>query len=174
MVPHCVPEIMKHLGILSLEIQRMPKDPNTTFSYPANAPYLSVVTPSTHDMSTIRGWWEEDRQLIQNFYNSVLGQHGEAPTSCEPWINTAVISQHLSSPAMWGVFQLQDLLGMSADLRRENPQGNAAVFSRHALMTGTVTPLPKRPVHPARRTVKWIVIALLSWWLVWVALERGF
>ena len=25
MVPHCVPEVMDQLGILSLEIQRMPK-----------------------------------------------------------------------------------------------------------------------------------------------------
>ncbi len=134
MVPHCVPEIMKKLGILSLEIQRMPKDPNTTFSHPANAPYLSVVTPSTHDMSTIRGWWEEDRNAIQNFYNSVLGQHGEAPTSCEPWVNTAVINQHLSSPAMWSIFQLQDLLGMSADLRRKNPHEeriNVPAISKH-------------------------------------------
>ena len=134
MVPHCVPEIMTQLGILSLEIQRMPKDPNATFSHPANAPYLSVVTPSTHDMSTIRGWWEEDRYSIQNFYNSVLGQHGEAPTSCEPWVNTAIISQHLSSPAMWSIFQLQDLLGMSADLRRENPDEeriNVPAISKH-------------------------------------------
>jgi len=29
--------------------------------------------------------------------------------------------QHLNSPAMWSVFQLQDLLGMSEALRRENP-----------------------------------------------------
>ena len=122
MVPHCVPEIMKQLGILSLEIQRMPKDPNNTFFHPANAPYLSVVTPSTHDMSTIRGWWEEDRNLIQNFYNTILGQWGEAPQSCEPWVNTAIINQHLGSPAMWSIFQLQDLMGMSESLRRDNPQ----------------------------------------------------
>ena len=121
MVPHSVPEIMKLLGILSLEIQRMPKDLNTTFFHPANAPYLSVVTPSTHDMSTIRGWWEEDRNTIQNFFNSVLGQWGDAPSTCEPWVNTAIINQHLSSPAMWSIFQLQDLLGMSEHLRREDP-----------------------------------------------------
>ena len=29
--------------------------------------------------------------------------------------------QHLHSPAMWSIFQLQDLLGMSENLRRENP-----------------------------------------------------
>jgi 4-alpha-glucanotransferase len=121
MVPHSVPEIMKQLGILSLEIQRMPKDLNTTFFHPANAPYLSVVTPSTHDMSTIRGWWEEDRNTIQTFFNSVLGQWGEAPASCEPWVNSAIVNQHLSSPAMWSIFQLQDLLGMNEHLRRDNP-----------------------------------------------------
>jgi 4-alpha-glucanotransferase len=30
--------------------------------------------------------------------------------------------QHLYSPAMWSIFQLQDLLGMSDTLRREKPQ----------------------------------------------------
>lgn len=121
MVPHCVPDVMKRLGILSLEIQRMPKDANKAFSHPNDAPYLSVVTPSTHDMSTIRGWWEEDRARTQQFFNLELGQWGEAPKSCEAWINKAIILQHLHSPAMWTVFQLQDLLGMSDELRRENP-----------------------------------------------------
>lgn len=31
MVPHCVPDVMNQLGILSLEIQRMPKDPKKEF-----------------------------------------------------------------------------------------------------------------------------------------------
>jgi len=67
MVPHCVPDVMKQLGILSLEIQRMPKDPNRKFFHPNDAPYLSVVTPSTHDMSTIRGWWEKTRRAHSAF-----------------------------------------------------------------------------------------------------------
>jgi 4-alpha-glucanotransferase len=49
-------------------------------------------------------------------------------------VNTAVINQHLSSPAMWSIFQLQDLLGMSTDLRRENPQEeriNIPAISKH-------------------------------------------
>ncbi|HYF30503.1 MAG TPA: 4-alpha-glucanotransferase [Chitinophagaceae bacterium] len=122
MVPHCVPEVMKQLGILSLEIQRMPKHSHKSFSAPADAPYLSVVTPSTHDMSTIRGWWEEDRAKTQQFFNQELGQWGEAPAFCEAWINKAIVLQHLQSPAMWSIFQLQDLLGMNESLRRDNPQ----------------------------------------------------
>jgi 4-alpha-glucanotransferase len=122
MVPHCVPEVMQELGILSLEIQRMPKDPAKEFFHPDDAPYLSVVTPCTHDMSTIRGWWEENRERTQRFYNYVLGQWGDAPQFCESWVNRAVVLQHLYSPAMWSIFQLQDILGMSETLRRENPQ----------------------------------------------------
>jgi 4-alpha-glucanotransferase len=121
MVPHCVPDVMKQLGLLSLEIQRMPKDPKKEFFHPTDAPYLSVVTPSTHDMSTIRGWWEEDRAKTQRFYNYELGQWGEAPFFCEAWINKAIVIQHLYSPAMWSIFQLQDLLGIDENVRRENP-----------------------------------------------------
>lgn len=121
MVPDCVPDVMRQLGLLSLEIQRMPKDPKRTFFHPNDAPYLSVVTPSTHDMSTIRGWWEEDRQKTQQFFNFELGQWGEAPAFCEDWINKGIVMQHLYSPAMWAIFQMQDLMGMDAKLRRENP-----------------------------------------------------
>lgn len=121
MVPHCVPDVMKQLGILSLEIQRMPKKPGVEFFDLKEAPYLSVITPSTHDMSTLRGWWEEDKARITFFYNHILGQWGDPPFFCEPWICQAIILQHLSSPAMWSIFQWQDLMGMSESLRRENP-----------------------------------------------------
>lgn len=121
MVPDCVPGVMRDTGLLSLEIQRMPKDPTRKFFHPADAPYMSVVTPSTHDMSTIRGWWEEDKENTRKFYQTELGQWGEPPFYCEPWINKAIITQHVYSPAMWSIFQLQDLLGIDGELRRENP-----------------------------------------------------
>lgn len=122
MVPHCVPDVMQQTGILSLEIQRMPKDPTKEFFHPSEAPYLSVVTPSTHDMSTIRGWWEENPQRTQVFYNQEMKQWGDAPYFCEAWINRAILLQHLHSPAMWSIFQLQDLLGSSETLRRVDPR----------------------------------------------------
>ena len=121
MVPATVPGVMKELAMLSLEIQRMPKDNTREFFHPNDAPYLSVVTPSTHDMSTIRGWWEEDRAATQRFFINELGQWGTAPYFCEPWINRIILMQHFYSPAMWSIFQLQDLLGISLSLRRDNP-----------------------------------------------------
>ncbi|MEO0470451.1 MAG: 4-alpha-glucanotransferase [Bacteroidota bacterium] len=121
MVPDCVPGVMKSLDMLSLEIQRMPKDPKKRFGHPSDYPYLSVCSTSTHDMGTLRGWWESDRAEIQAFYHDLLGHPGEAPYYCEPWIAREVINQHLYSPSMWAIFPIQDLLAMDGRLRRDNP-----------------------------------------------------
>ncbi len=121
MMTDCVTSVMNELGILSLEVQRAPKSDKIDFFHPNNAPYLSIVTPSTHDMSTIRGWWEEKREVTQKFYNTQLGHWGEAPYFCEWWIVRDIVLQHLHSPAMWSIFQIQDLFGISEKIRRENP-----------------------------------------------------
>ncbi len=121
LVPSCVPHVMYQLGMLSLEVQRMPKAAHKTFFHPNDAPYLSVVTPSSHDTSTIRGWWEEDRAKTQQFYNQEIGQWGDAPIYCDGWINKAILLQHLYSPAMWAIFQLQDFLGIDESIRRADP-----------------------------------------------------
>ncbi len=121
LVPDCVPSLMLQLGILSLEIQRMPKKPGREFFDPADAPYLSVVMPSTHDMSTVRGWWEEDRNKTQRFFNEVLHHRGYPPYYCDAWVNKAIVMQHLQSPAIWSIFQIQDLFGINRNIRRLNP-----------------------------------------------------
>jgi 4-alpha-glucanotransferase len=122
LVPACVPKVMRELGLPGFEVQRMPKMQGRAFSRPADASYLSVVTPSTHDMSTVRNWWVEDPALTQRFYNEELGRPGPAPADCTGEMNEAVVRQHLASPAMWSIFQLQDLLGMDETLRRANPE----------------------------------------------------
>jgi 4-alpha-glucanotransferase len=117
MVPDCVHPVMDHLAILRLVIQRMPSNPKIRFAHPADAHYLSVCTTSTHDMATIRGWWEENRETTQLFFNQELGNYGEAPTHAEPWVCQQIINQHVYSPAMWTIFPVQDLLAMDEELR---------------------------------------------------------
>ena len=121
MVPDMVEDVLKSREMLALQVQRMPKKSYQQFSHPNDAPYLSVVTPSTHDMSTIRQWWEEDVQLTQRFYNDLLLHTGKAPQFCEPEICKEIIHQHLMSPAMWSVFLLQDLMSIDDKIRRVNP-----------------------------------------------------
>ncbi len=72
-------------------------------------------------MSTIREWWQDDKENIQYFYNYLMGQEGTAPFYCEPWISREIVRQHLNSPAMWSVFLLQDLMAMDDKIRREDP-----------------------------------------------------
>lgn len=121
MVPETVPEVMKELEILSLEIQRMPKISNIEFAMPENAPYLSVCTTSTHDMNPIRAWWEEDPTNTQRFYNHALGIQGPAPETCLPWVAEKIIDQHLRSTAMFVVIPWQDWMAMDGKLRLKNP-----------------------------------------------------
>ena len=134
MIPDCVPSVMGGEQILSLEIQRMPKDPKVEFGSTYDYPYLSICTTGTHDMNPLRAWWEEDRGVTQRFYNHVLGAWGEAPYFCEPWICEQVVAMHLKSPAMLTVLPWQDWVAMDGALRRENPNDeriNVPANSRH-------------------------------------------
>ncbi len=121
MIPDCVPEVMRKLQILSLEIQRMPKDPKSEFGDTWHYPYFSVCTTSTHDMPGVRAWWESDKEQSQRFFNNVLGEHGEAPFFAEPWICDKIVWAHLASPSMLCILPLQDWLSTDGELRRENP-----------------------------------------------------
>ncbi|HHV04760.1 MAG: 4-alpha-glucanotransferase [Bacteroidales bacterium] len=121
MIPDCVPPVMKELAMLSLEVQRMPKDKYRDFGDPAIYPYLCVCTTGSHDTSTLREWWEENRNITNCYFNSVLGVPGEAPFYCEPWICMQIIREHLKSPAMLCILPWQDWMSVSGKLRRENP-----------------------------------------------------
>lgn len=134
MIPACVPAVMDQLKILSLEIQRMPKDPATTFGDVYRYPYLSVCTTSTHDMGGIRQWWEEDPDLTQRYYSEVLHHQGGAPYFAEPWICRQIVDNHLKSPSMLCILPLQDWLSIDGSLRRNDPreeQINVPANPRH-------------------------------------------
>ncbi|CAL8472202.1 g11744 [Coccomyxa elongata] len=109
----CVHPLMKALGLVGLRIQRMPSEPDTEFGDPANYPYMCVASPSCHDTSTTRAWYEEDAARRQRF-SDFLGLKGTAPEVCTPEVMHAVVQQHVDSPAMWAIFPIQDLLAMSA------------------------------------------------------------
>ena len=124
MVPACVPGVMDDLSILTLEIQRMSKNPETEFLQEQDIPYLSVASPSTHDMSPIRLWWEEMKEDERNrFFSKELHNYGaSAPEECTPDIAKQILQQHLNWKSMWVVFPLQDILAISPRLRRENAE----------------------------------------------------
>lgn len=123
MIPACVPEVMDALQILSLEVQRMPKSPLQRFGDTSKYPQLSVCTVSTHDMSTLRGWWKEDAKQTQAFYNEVLGKQGSAPKEASAEICEEVIKRNLASPSMLCILSYQDWLSTDGRLRAADIDG---------------------------------------------------
>ena len=112
MVPDCVVRVMNDLKINCLRIQRLTDNPQTLFYHPADYQYLTVSAPSGHDMSTIRGWWEEDRTKTQYFWEHLLGRSGAAPFSCPPEVVKTIFDMHLFGPAMLACFPIQDILAL--------------------------------------------------------------
>lgn len=122
MVPLCVPDVLKRLGILSLEIQRMPKAYGVRFGNLQDNPYSSVATIATHDMPPLRLWWQEDAAQTAAFWHEALGHGGNPPAEPTPEICEEIVSRHLHSPSMLCLLSLQDWLSVSPTLRNPHPE----------------------------------------------------
>lgn len=134
MIPDCVPEIMNQLGITGLKIQRMPSE-NIAWYNPKNADYLNVVTASSHDSSTLRQWWHEDRNLSQKYFNQQMGQSGTAPWNLEPQLCEIIMKQHLYNNSMLAIFPMQEFLATDYELTNPNMDderiNNPSVFPHY-------------------------------------------
>lgn len=117
MVPDCVQWVMNELRILSLELQSMPKDPSVKFGHLSRNPYRSVCTLSTHDMPTLRQWWDEDYERTQEFYNTMLYRGGAAPHPLPGWLARDIVSRQLTSPSMLCILSLQDWFAINERVR---------------------------------------------------------
>lgn len=117
MVPDCVPWVMDELKMLGLELQSMPKDPSVKFGHLSRNPYRSVCTISSHDMPTLRMWWDENIQRTQEYYNTMLYRQGPAPHPLPGWLASDIISRHLTSPSMLCILSIQDWLATDEVLR---------------------------------------------------------
>ena len=123
MVPSCVKPVLDNLKILSLEIQTMPKSYGQAFSRLEDNPYRSVATIFTHDMPTLREWWQEDYQRAQRYYNQVLQHQGFAPQQISGELCQEIVTRHLTCPSMLCLISLQDWLSIDEEIRQ--PEADA-------------------------------------------------
>ena len=121
MIPDSVAPVMDELQILSLEIERMPKTFGESFADTTRYPYLSVSTTSTHDITPLRAWWQEEPEAARRYLNEVLGIWGEPSADCEPWICRRILERTLNSPSMFAILPLQDWLSVDEAVRRPDP-----------------------------------------------------
>jgi len=148
MVPKCVTPVMQQLNILGLRVQRMPSDQEIVFGIPWQYEYLTVCTPSSHDTSTLREWWEEDKPKIKEFYRLLMNDYNP-PLYAETWVIKRIIQQHLYSPSMWAIFPIQEFFSLFDDLRVSDPKSERIN-------------VPSNPTHYWRYRMNFSIDHLLS------------
>lgn len=122
MIPAGVKETLEKLNILSLEIQRMPKEYGVRFGHLERNPYYSVATISTHDMPPFRLWWQQDKERRDAYWHEFFGRTDDAPATADPPLCETVIRQHLQSPSILCILAMQDWLAISSTLRNPHPE----------------------------------------------------
>ena len=123
MVPDCVHGIMQYFGILSLEVQSMPKRHGEgPFSWLPNNPINSVDTITTHDMEPLRLWWTTNRTAAQQYFEQRMGGYGPAPETLSPEMAERIVFDHLKSPSLLCIIALQDWLAIDSQLRHPHPE----------------------------------------------------
>ena len=121
MIPACVPDVMREEGILSLEIERMPKELGVAVGNTSNYPYFSVTATSTHDMSNIRSWWQEDNLLTKHYWRDILHLEGEPEKECSALTAQRIIERQMLSNSILAILPLQDWLATDENLRQADP-----------------------------------------------------
>ncbi|MBR1682403.1 MAG: 4-alpha-glucanotransferase [Bacteroidaceae bacterium] len=120
MVPACVGWVMDELGILSLEMESMPKEPWVRFGHVERNPKRSVATISSHDTPTLRMWWDEDYERTQDYYTNILHREGPAPHPLPGALARDIIQRHLDCPSMLCIISLQDWMAIDELLRNRD------------------------------------------------------
>lgn len=121
MLPRCTGSVLQTLGFLRLHIQRMPEAPDREFDHPGEYEYASVCSPSNHDTSPLRVWWEENKEVTRRYYRNVLRKEGDPPEQLTEELCEEILRMHLDSPAKWAIFLLQDLLAIDPERKNPNP-----------------------------------------------------
>jgi 4-alpha-glucanotransferase len=112
-VPGCVPKVLAQLKILGLRVVRWfhKWDTESQPYIPFNEyPELSVCTPSVHDSSTLREWWEQEAD--QEIFSGFLGVPS-LPRVYNPGTAKLVLAKAAGAASRFRVFQIQDLLHLS-------------------------------------------------------------
>ncbi|MDR2210844.1 MAG: 4-alpha-glucanotransferase [Spirochaetaceae bacterium] len=122
-VPDCVPRVLAALNILGLRVIRwtrrwdQPDQPYVPFS---EYPELSVCTPSVHDSSTLREWW--DTEADQEAFAGFLGVPS-LPRVYNPGTAKIILRHAAAAASRFRVFQIQDLLHLSQRWYAADPAG---------------------------------------------------
>lgn len=123
-IPPGVPEELERLGMLGLRIPRWTRHwerPGQPYLRPDEYPELSVCTPSVHDTSTLRGWWEleEGREGFAEAYCPGIRPAARGLSADDEY---ALLRALAGARSRLYVLQLQDLLDIGPAYRSADPE----------------------------------------------------
>lgn len=113
--PTSVKEVMQELGLLGLKVLQIPEG-STPFLEPGQVDYYNVITTSTHDSESLRGWWESHPNERTVLFRELLHQKGTPLGALHPYLAEKTNRAFLQSPAMLSILPLQDWMAMDGRL----------------------------------------------------------
>lgn len=152
-----VPEVMAKNKILRLNVVRWSREwakdgcPYVQFE---NYPELSVTTTSVHDSSTIREWWNEEKESASAFFKAngkFFADNGIYENNFEAFTEKtarAILEAAATSASLWNIHPLQDFLYLQkkywlpdAKQERVNVPGQVTEFNWTYRMPASVEDL---------------------------------
>jgi len=122
-IPDCVPRVLASHEILGLKIVRWARNwnhPGQPYYPVKNYPLLSVCTPSVHDTSSLRQWWDEEKD--HRDFLEALDLREDPSQQFTPELAQKILSGLLGTSSLLAIFAIQDLLAMDETLRPGNPE----------------------------------------------------
>jgi 4-alpha-glucanotransferase len=107
---------------LGLKICRWARDwnaPGQPYFRVAEYPELSVCTPSVHDTSTLRQWWDEEKD--HSGFLGALGLDASADGPYTPERALRILSALMTARSRLCIVPLQDWFALDEGLRTEDP-----------------------------------------------------
>ena len=119
-MPDGYEDVLDRLRILMMVMQSLPHKYDGEFAHIEASPYLSLSTTSTHDMPTLRLWWEENAGRTQRYFATMLQKQGKAPKHLPAHLAEEIVARHLYGPSMLCVLPVQDWLAIDGQYRAKD------------------------------------------------------
>ncbi|GAB1455660.1 hypothetical protein MASR2M48_09670 [Spirochaetota bacterium] len=122
-VPDCVPRVLAELKIPGLRVPRWMRlwdEPGQVFRPLEDYGVLSACTPSVHDSSTLRAWWEEEEGR-EEFCKAYCPTLLPAPKFLAAKDVPVVLKALAGAPSLLFVTQVQDIMDACDELRSDDP-----------------------------------------------------
>ena len=120
LVPRCSAPVLSEFSIPGTEVQRWARTEDEKFKKPEEYRPNSTAVISTHDTSTLAGWWESDcAESERAHFWSAFGLTGKPVPQCTPAFAEAALAHSSRSVSVFSIQLLQDWFALGGSRQKE-------------------------------------------------------